>query len=75
MYGWSRLLGEQEAQEACPAALIVRTSWVYGVHGKNFVKIILQLAANQPEIRAVNDQHGSPTYARHLAGVIRELVR
>lgn len=75
MYGWSKLLGEQEAQDACPDALIVRTSWLYGVHGKNFVKTILQLAANQSEIRVVNDQRGSPTYARHLAGMIGELIR
>lgn len=75
MYGWSKLLGEQEAQEACPDALIVRTSWLYGVHGKNFVKTILQLSARQPEISVVNDQQGSPTYARHLAEVIRELIR
>jgi dTDP-4-dehydrorhamnose reductase len=72
MYGCSTLLGEQEAQDACPDALIVRISWVYGVHGKNFVKTILQLAANQSDIRVVNDQRGGPTYARHLARMICE---
>ena len=75
VYGRSKLGGEQEALEACPGALIVRTSWLYGVDGKNFVKTILQLAATRPEIRVVNDQKGSPTYARDLAGVIVALIR
>jgi len=75
VYGRSKLGGEQEALEACPGALIVRTSWLYGVDGKNFVKTILQLAATRPEIRVVNDQKGSPTYARDLAGVIVGLIR
>lgn len=75
IYGRSKLMGEQEAIKACPTALIVRTSWLYGVHGKNFVKTILQLAATRSEIRVVNDQKGSPTYARDLAGVIVSLIR
>lgn len=75
VYGRSKLMGEQEALKACPSALIVRTSWLYGVRGKNFVKTILQLAATRPEIRVVNDQKGSPTYARDLAGVIVALIR
>ena len=75
VYGRSKLMGEQEALKACPSALIVRTSWLYGVRGKNFVKTILQLAATRPEIRVVNDQKGSPTYARDLAGVIIALIR
>jgi len=75
VYGRSKLMGEQEALKVCPKALIVRTSWLYGVHGKNFVKTILHLAATKPEIRVVNDQRGSPTYARDLAGVIVELIR
>ena len=75
VYGRSKLMGEQEALKACPSALIVRTSWLYGIRGKNFVKTILQLAATRPEISVVDDQRGSPTYARDLSGVIAELIR
>ncbi len=75
VYGKSKLKGEQGALAACPDALIVRTSWLYGSHGKNFVRTILQRAAAQPEVRVVEDQRGSPTNARHLAEVIAELAR
>jgi len=75
VYGRSKLLGEQEALAVCPETLIIRTSWLYGAIGKNFVKTILQLAATRPEIRVVNDQRGSPTYARDLAGAIARLIR
>jgi len=74
-YGRSKLMGEQAVLAACPTALIVRTSWLYGVHGKNFVKTILALAARQSEMQVVNDQRGSPTYARELASVIGDLLR
>ena len=75
VYGCSKLMGEQEALKTCPRAIIVRTSWLYGVHGKNFVKTILSLAGTQSEVRVVDDQRGSPTYARHLAQVIAGLIR
>jgi dTDP-4-dehydrorhamnose reductase len=75
VYGRSKLQGEEAVFSACSEALVVRTSWLYGVHRKNFVKTILQLAAKQPEIRVVNDQHGSPTYAPELAAVIAGLLR
>src|SRR3989454_3851211 len=75
VYGRSKLAGEEEAVKSCRRTLVLRTSWLYGVHGKNFVKTILSLAVTQPEIRVVEDQRGSPTYARHLAQVIAELIR
>lgn len=75
VYGRSKLAGEEEALKSCRRTLVLRTSWLYGVRGKNFVKTILQLAATRPEIRVVNDQKGSPTYARDLAGVIVALIR
>ena len=75
VYGRSKLQGEEAVLSACPDSLVVRTSWLYGVHRKNFVKTILQLAAKQPEIRVVSDQQGSPTYARELAVVIAGLLR
>src|SRR3989441_10448944 len=75
VYGRSKLLGEQEALAVCPETMIIRTSCLYGANGKNFVKTILQLAATRSEIKVVNDQRGSPTYARHLAQVIAGLIR
>jgi dTDP-4-dehydrorhamnose reductase len=75
VYGRSKLAGEEEAVKGCHRTLVLRTSWLYSVHGKNFVKTILQLAATQPEVRVVEDQRGSPTYARHLAQVIAGLIR
>lgn len=73
-YGRSKLQGEREALTAGEDTLIIRTSWLYGVHGSNFVKTILRLAAAQPEIRVVDDQRGSPTYVRELAEVIVGLI-
>jgi dTDP-4-dehydrorhamnose reductase len=75
VYGRSKLAGEEEALKGCRRTLVLRTSWLYGAHGKNFVKTILSLAVTQPEIRVVDDQRGSPTYARHLARVIAGLIR
>lgn len=75
VYGRSKLAGEEEAMKGCRRTLVLRTSWLYGVHGKNFVKTILSLAVTQPEVRVVKDQRGSPTYARHLAQVIAGLIR
>src|SRR2546427_637390 len=75
VYGRSKLAGEEEAVKGCRRTLVLRTSWLYGVHGKNFVKTILSLAVTQPEVRVVEDHRGSPTYARHLAQVIAGLIR
>src|SRR5206468_10430369 len=75
VYGRSKLAGEEEAVKGCRRTLVLRTSWLYGVHGRNFVKTILRLAVTQPEVRVVEDQRGSPTYARHLAQVIAGLIR
>src|SRR2546428_10534032 len=75
VYGRSKLAGEEEALKGCRRTLVLRTSWLYGVHGKNFVKSILSLAVTQPEVRVVEDQRGSPTYVRHLAQGIAGLIR
>jgi dTDP-4-dehydrorhamnose reductase len=75
VYGRSKLAGEEEALKGCRRTLVLRTSWLYGVQGKNFVKTILSLAVAQPEVHVVEDQRGSPTYARHLAQVIAGLIR
>lgn len=66
-YGESKLLGEKALLEALPSAYVVRTSWLYGVSGKNFVKTIAGKALRREEANVVNDQVGSPTSARDLA--------
>lgn len=73
-YGRSKLLGEVAASHA-KKRLIVRTSWLFGVHGENFVeKIRRQLDANKEELTVVDDQRGRPTYTPHLADAIIRLA-
>lgn len=69
-YGRSKLLGEQQVTAHHPSPLIVRTSWVFGEDGPCFPKTILRLAKERPELRVVNDQLGSPTYAADLADAL-----
>ncbi len=73
-YGRSKLLGETLVQANHPSPLIVRTAWVYGEDGPCFPRTVLRLAAERPELRVVNDQTGSPTYAKDLAGAIMNLA-
>ena len=70
VYGASKEAGERAIREELPAHVILRTSWVYSAHGRNFVLTMLQLAAEQDELRVVGDQHGSPTAAGDLAEAI-----
>lgn len=74
VYGRSKLAGEVEVATHNPRHLIIRTSWLYGTHGKNFVETMLSLAEHQNEILVVADQYGCPTHTRDLAHAIVELA-
>ncbi len=74
VYGETKLTGEWYVREMIERSFIIRTSWLYGPDGKNFVSTILRLAHEKSELRVVNDQRGSPTYTRHLAKKLAELV-
>ena len=74
IYGKSKAMGEVEVAAANSNHLILRTAWLYGKNGKNFVRTILGLAAQKNELSVVADQIGSPTYTAHLAGAIAQVV-
>lgn len=73
VYGASKLAGERAVLHACPDALIVRTAWVYGTVGNNFVRTMLRLMAERDEVRVVADQIGTPTFADGLARALWSL--
>lgn len=73
-YGHTKAIGEALAQKHNPSSIIVRTSWVYSEHGNNFVKTMLRLMRERPELKVVNDQVGSPTYAADLAKALLKIV-
>jgi len=74
VYGQSKLAGEREVASAAPGSLIVRTAWLYGHGGPNFVETVLRLAEGCGPLRIVDDQLGSPTYATDLAAVLADLA-
>lgn len=74
VYGKSKLAGEQMVQSLHDRWFIVRTSWVYGAHGANFVKTMLKLGAERDHLSVVHDQVGSPTYTKDLAAFLLELA-
>ena len=74
IYGQSKLEGERGIYQSCPRSFIFRTSWVYGVHGKNFIKTILRLAQTKETLNVVSDQIGAPTSAEFIADISAELA-
>ena len=74
VYGRTKAIGEKAIIESGCRYVIVRTSWLYSAYGKNFVKRILELARKTNELKVVDDQIGSPTYAADLAIVIKEIA-
>jgi len=75
VYGRSKYEGELQVQSAHPSACVLRTAWLYGEYGKNFVKAILKAAERGGPLKVVADQVGSPTWTRHLAQAIGELIQ
>ena len=67
VYGSTKLDGEKAAQQACSRTMIVRTAWLYSTFGNNFVKTMIRLGKEKPELGVIFDQIGTPTYARDLA--------
>ena len=74
VYGMSKVQGEDAVRSLMTRYFILRTSWVYGKNGHNFVRTMLRLGEEKKEIRVVNDQIGSPTYTKDLARVICDML-
>ncbi len=73
-YGNTKRRGETALLGLSPESIIVRTGWLYSPHGRNFLKTMLRLGSERPEIKVVFDQIGTPTYARDLADAIATMV-
>jgi dTDP-4-dehydrorhamnose reductase len=75
VYGTSKAAGEAAVRDTLPQHVILRTAWVYGVHGNNFVKTMLRVGKARDVLRVVDDQHGCPTHAGDLATAALTLAR
>ena len=75
VYGRTKYEGELAVRETLEAYFIVRVSWVFGLHGKNFVKTMLRLSGERECLHVVDDQFGSPTYTRDLAVLLAAMVQ
>lgn len=74
VYGSSKLAGERAIEASGIPYLILRTSWVYGMHGKNFLQTVMRLAQERDELRIVADQFGAPTWSRTIADTTAHIV-
>lgn len=75
VYGTTKAQGEASLRAECPQSIIVRTAWLYGKHGPNFVKTMVRLMNEKDSIGVVADQFGSPTWARDLVDAILTILR
>ncbi|NMO74817.1 dTDP-4-dehydrorhamnose reductase [Vibrio breoganii] len=74
VYGKSKLAGELAVAEKTDKFIILRTAWVFGEHGHNFVKTMLRLGKDRDALNIVGDQYGGPTYAGHIAGALISMM-
>ena len=74
VYGKTKLVGELNVQKLCRRAMIIRTAWLYSTFGNNFVKTMIRLGKEKPQLGVIFDQIGTPTYARDLARVIMVVI-
>ncbi len=74
VYGKTKLVGELNVQKFCEQSMIIRTAWLYSTFGNNFVKTMLRLGKEKPELGVIFDQIGTPTYARDLAVAIMTAI-
>ena len=74
VYGRSKLAGDQAIQAVGAPCYIFRTSWVYGARGQNFLRTMLRVGRERPELRIVNDQIGAPTWARFIADMTAQVL-
>ena len=74
VYGESKAAGEESVRDSLTKHIILRTAWLYGVHGQNFVKTILALGRERSTVKVVADQRGCPTYSADLAEAILTIV-
>jgi len=75
VYGQSKAAGEEAVRRALDRHLIIRTAWLYGIHGHNFVKSMLRLGRKNPELRVGSDQIGCPTFAADMAAALLTVCR
>ena len=74
VYGRTKLVGEFNVLKLCPQSMVIRTAWLYSTFGNNFVKTMIRLGNERPELGVIADQIGTPTYARDLAQIIMTAI-